>query len=322
MRTPTHTMTGNLRWTRSGTVWADWILTGLPYGLRPTKDKRKVRALHQALFRALPGESLLLGVRAGLDSAVIVHRMLDGVDLEACPDWAAECEATLDWLDRIGPGQRVFWLSVPLAPARTTDTLTGPLRAAATDLRDRLGLPRAPLPDEQLARYRAAAARVAQGIPAPFNPTPVTPAQMVWLHTHTLARGLHVDADLPPSTDQIGVKTSAALGEVLLDEGGISDLTRGTARLNPAARRYLKLTNTASVDPTPSYQSLLVVADVPDAGMLFPGSEVIGRIDESGMDTDWAMRLSVRASREVATHNQRALRNLNEQYGQRSGEIS
>ncbi|GAA4997780.1 hypothetical protein GCM10023317_28260 [Actinopolymorpha pittospori] len=32
-------MASNLRWTRSGTGWADWILTGVPYGLRPIKDK-------------------------------------------------------------------------------------------------------------------------------------------------------------------------------------------------------------------------------------------------------------------------------------------
>ena len=138
VRTPTRAMTANLRWTRSGAVWADWILTGLPYGLRPTADKRKVRALHQALFRALPGDSLLLGVRAGLDPAAIVTRMLADVDLQACPDWAAECEATLDWLDRVGPGLRLFWLSVPLAAARPSDRAMEPLRnPPMPDLSDR-----------------------------------------------------------------------------------------------------------------------------------------------------------------------------------------
>ena len=89
MRTPSRSMAANLRWTRSGSVWADWLLTGLPYGLRPTKDKHGVRALHQALFRALPGESMLLGINSGLDPAVVVSKMLDGVDLEDCPDWVA-----------------------------------------------------------------------------------------------------------------------------------------------------------------------------------------------------------------------------------------
>ena len=326
VRTPTRAMTANLRWTRSGAVWADWILTGLPYGLRPTADKRKVRALHQALFRALPGDSLLLGVRAGLDPAAIVTRMLADVDLQACPDWAAECEATLDWLDRVGPGLRLFWLSVPLAAARPSDRAMEPLRAASSDLRDRLGLPRAPIPAEEVARRLAQAARIAEGIPAPFAPAPATPAQMVWLHRHSLARGLFVDADLPAATDPLlsVVKTGAALPEAVLDEGGQSDLpARSPARLNPVNRRFLKIAGVSEpADAPASYQALTVVADVPDGGTVFPGSEVIGRIDESGLDVDWAMRLSVRSSSTVASQNARALRNLNEQYGQRAGELS
>lgn len=327
MRTPTRSMAANLRWTRSGTVWADWVLTGLPYGLRPVKDKYGVRALHQALFRALPGESLLLGISSGLDPAVVVGKMLDGVILEECPEWVAECEATLDSLDQIGPGQRVYWLSVPLEWDRPSDRALEPFKAATADLRDRLGLPRAPIPAHEVERRLAQAARIAQSIPAAFTPTPATPAQMVWLHQHALRRGLFQDLDLPDSTDPVTAallipKAGAALGEPILDEGGQSDLS-ATARVNPTNRRYLKISDTATVgDTEPSYQTLLVISDVPDGGMVFPGSEVIGRIDESGIDVDWAMRLSIRSSAAVTTQNQRALRNLNEQYGQRDGEIS
>jgi len=69
MRSPTRTMAANLRWTRSGVVWADFLLSGAAYGYRPHKEKRVVRDMHTGLFRALPGESLLLGVRAGLNPA-------------------------------------------------------------------------------------------------------------------------------------------------------------------------------------------------------------------------------------------------------------
>jgi hypothetical protein len=119
-------------------------------------------------------------------------------------------------------------------------------------------------------------------------------------------------------------KSSSALGEPLLDEGGQSDLDLKTlARWNPLTRRYLKVQDAFSTDSgTASYQSLLVVSDVPDGGMVFPGSEFIGRIDESGLDVDWAVRLHVRAPAQVASQNHRALTNLNEQYGQRGAEIS
>ena len=329
MRTPTRAMAANLRWTRSGAVWADWILTGLPYGLRPVKDKHAARALHAALLRALPGEALLLGVRSGLDPAAIVTRMLDGVDLPACPDWIAECEATLDSLDALGPGQRIFWLSVPLAPDKPSDRALEPLRAATSDLRDRLGLPRAGIPQDKVQRRLAQAARIAESIPSAFNPLPATPAQMVWLHNHATYRGLFADFDLPdsdetPPTAVLSIKTGASLAEPVLDEGGQTDLDRKTAaRFNPLTRRYLKVADAALPDDTTaSYQCLLALADVPDGGMVFPGSEIIGRIDESGIEVDWALRLSVRSSASVASQNRRALRNLNEQYGQREGELS
>jgi len=328
VRTPTRDMAANLRWTRNGTVWADWILTGLPYGLRPIKDKIVVRQLHQALIRSLPGESLLLGVRCGLDPAVIVSQMLEGVDLQSCPEWIAECNATLDTLDQIGPGQRVFWLSVPLGVDRSSDRMKEPIRAGMASLRDQLGLPRRSIPAEDIERRLMQAARVAEGIPGPFAAQPATVAQMVWLHQHSLRRGLFQDIDLPDVDDDLAEqllvpRSGAALGEPLLDEGGQTDLVGPIARLNPLKRRYLKVTDASSAgDPDASYQSMMVVASVPDNGMVFPGSEMIGRIDESGVDVDWAMRLSVRSSHSVAAANQRALRNLNEQYGQRSGEVS
>ena len=47
----------------------------------------------------------------------------------------------------------------------------------------------------------------------------------------------------------------------------------------------------------------MVLSDVPDEGMLFPGSEFLGRIDECGLEVDWAMRLTVRTSDQVAKQN-------------------
>ncbi|MGB3150231.1 MAG: hypothetical protein WBB27_06165, partial [Maribacter sp.] len=330
MRIPTRSMSANLRWTRSGAVWADWILTGVPYGLRPVKDKMTVRGLHQALFRALPGESLLLGLCSGLDPAAVVEKMLEGVDLADCPEWVAECEATLDSLDMLGPGQRIYWLSVPLGVDKVIDRVKEPARAAMTDFRDALGLPRSPISSADIARRQMQAARVAESIPGPFNPVPATPAQMVWLHQHTLRRGLFQDLDLPGADDRttdelLAPKSGAALGEPILDEGGQTDpeATKAT-RLNPAKHKYLKVVDAAAAtdDAATSYQCHLVISDVPSGGMVFPGSELIGRIDETGLDVDWAMRLTVRSSATVAHRNRKALKNLREQYDQRSGEVS
>jgi hypothetical protein len=117
MRAPDRQLAGNLRFTRTGTVWADFLLQPLPYGFRPTKDKEITRRLHQALLRALPGESLLLGISSGLDPMAVVERMVAGIDLSTHKDWALEVEATVHTLTEIQPGQRLYWLSVPLGDA-------------------------------------------------------------------------------------------------------------------------------------------------------------------------------------------------------------
>ncbi|GAB4590085.1 ATP-binding protein [Nocardia sp. IFM 10818] len=321
---PTWFVDGNLRWTRSGTVYAEWILSGVEYGYRPIEDKETARMLHKLLLRALPGESLLLGLCASLDPAAIVARMEDGIDLATHPAWAAECEATLDTLAEFRPGRRIYWLSVPLNNRRWRDRLVASGNAALISLTDLAGAPRRlPGPDE-IALRRHQADLIAAALPPYFRPTPVTPAQMGWLHLHSLQRGLQLDADLPPRRYPGSRKTSAAFAPARLDEGAISD--------RPPQPRWRapthKLTRVVKVDqpwsPTPvpaSYQAFLALADTPAGGEEFPGSEFLTLADELP-DVDWALLLTVRARDEVLRANQRALINLQDQYHQRSGELS
>lgn len=331
MLSPTRNLAGNLRWTRSGRVWADWLLSPIPYGYRPKKDKDVVRTLHRGLLRALPGESLLMGLCVGLDPSAIVERMMGGVDMADHPDWAAECAATLDTLDALGPGERVYWLSVPLGNMTVSDRLLEPVKSAFADLSDMVGFPRGGPSPEDISRRLRQARKVAEGIPSPFKPQPATVAQMVWLHLHAQQRGLALDLDLPSGADGGDVtgdlllaRSAAAMGEAILDEGGKTDLTRREQlTFNPSGRRFLKVIQPDQVEDQPaSYQSLLVLTDVPAGGMRFPGSEFLGRIDESGIDVDWATRTSMRSSEQAQAANQRALRSLNEQYSQREGELS
>lgn len=325
MKNPTHTLVDNLRFTRSGQVWADFLISGIPYGLRPLKEKQDVRDLHQALVRALPGESLWLSVVTGTEPSRLVERMLADVDRDRHPDWLAECEATLESLEHLSPGQRVHWLSIPLGggPNEVVRRMVG---AGFDKVKEAIALPRTYPTREEVDRYRTQAMRAVESVPAPFNIRPATPAQMVWLHLHTLDRGLYADWEMPQGTTDdvtpalIATKSLSALPEPYLDEGARTDLVKGQA-FNPFARRVLKVRNPAvgSTGEEASYQALMVVADVPDGGMVFPGAEMLGKLDESGLDVDWAMRLTVRAGRDVLLDNARALRNLNDQFEQRSG---
>lgn len=327
---PTRKMAGNLRWTRSGTVWADWLLRPIPYGLRPAKEKNFARDMHAALFRALPGESLLLGLVSGQDPAAVVERMIDGVDLEEAPEWKVEAEATLYSLDEIGPSERLYWLSVPLGVDKSSDRGLEPLKAKQADLFDWIGLPLPATSSADVERRLRQASLIAELIPDPFQPKPVTPAQMIWLHGHQLQRGLHLDMDLPASTDTGHERPGSALGSFLLDEGGMTDLAEGESKAQQRVthrqgfhkRRYLKVTP-ADVDDAPaSYQALSVISDSPSEGFVFPGGELLGRLDQSTLPVEWALRLTTRTSSEVAVSNTRALRNLNDQYQQQDGTTS
>ena len=169
MRSPARNIAGHLMWTRTGSVWAIWRLQPLAYGYRPAKDKTEARAFHQALIRALPGESLLLGVCAAMDPAAVVEKMIKNVDLHNCPDWAAECEATLDTLDSIGIGQRVYWVAKPLSDSNSHAALLDSGSAAFADFKDFLGLPRAGVSPKEVTRRVEQARKIADGIPAVFR---------------------------------------------------------------------------------------------------------------------------------------------------------
>ncbi len=331
MRHPDRHLIGNLRFTRNGSVWADFRLQPLAYGLRSDKEKWTVRHYHQALLRALPGESLLLGVTVESEPLEIVERMVAGIDLEAHPDWGSEVDATLDVLADYNLGDRVFWLSVPLSD-KGTGLWQRWKTSAIADVRDTLALPRQGVPFEEVQRRIEQSDKIQSLIPAAFQARPVTPAEQVWLHAHAARRGLPTDPDQPNPVNQgmqlteelMNPRPGSSLPSMMLDEGGQTDLSRKElAGWNPTDRKYVKVGASTGSATATSYQALLVLADTPAQGMSFPGNaEYLTYADHVGYDVDWAIRFHTIASDEVMAKNQRALRNLSEQYHQRDGELS
>ncbi|MEV6774369.1 ATP-binding protein [Nocardia sp. NPDC051030] len=328
---PTLAVAGNLRWTRSGTVYADYVLTGVEYGFRPVEDKTIARTMHKMLLRALPGESMLLGLCASLSPEAVVERMRAGVNLSLSPAWTAECEATLASLHEFRPGARIYWLSIPLANTGWKGWLRAAGSAATVSLTDTLGLPRPRISDEEIAERAAQAQMIVSDLPGYFRPVPATAAQMVWLHQHALQRGLSLDPDLPTTTDieATARKSGAAFTAARLDEGAQNDVIDAAARgqrvrRRPSMERVLKVDQPWADEESPaSYQSFMVLSDAPAGGMTFPGAEYLTLADHlPGVDVDWALLLHQRSREEVAKRNKRALVNLNDQFFQREGELS
>lgn len=332
MRMPATAMTKNLMWTRSGVIWATWRLQPARIGDRQViypyateKEQRAVKAHHQALYQALRGEALLLGLCAEIDPVEIVQRMLDGVDISEASEWAEEAELTLDALEQIPLGKRAFWLSVPLATTSLKDRFGTVLYAAEGSLRDVFALPRRMPHEQAIEAALTAAKQIENKIPGVFKPTPATPAEQVWIAVHCMQRGLM--ADTTPTPPSPGETPSVRIGDrerseftlpasiptPTFDEGGQSDVSKG-ARFLPFRRRYLKVTTDLSDEP--SYQVMQRLAATPKGGWHSPGVEWMSFTDLLPIDVDWAQRLTVSPAADVKRRNKRAETSLKDQYDQ------
>jgi len=159
--------------------------------------------------------------------------------------------------------------------------------------------------------------------------TPQAPQAQVEDNATTDQASTSRDEGLISTAGSASLRAGGALGEPLMDEGALSDVPeegwrRGwrqrLRQLRPGERRVLKVID-ADRDAA-SYQSMLVLAGTPDGGSLFPGSEWLGHIENAGVPVDWAVRMRNNAREAVLGRNRRAVTRLNEQFEQRSGEVT
>lgn len=286
---PTLAVTGNLRWTRSGVVYAEWLLTARPGGYQSGGDKRGVAASHRHLFNDL-GRTTFSSVVAPIDTAVIAARITKpGYPYR--PEYLQEVSAQLDAIDARQPPERINWLSVPLCAPASTGHLDDDFEPTAADR----------------ARFQALAAAVERKIPGIFDPRPATPAQMHWMWTHAHVRGV-APTPFPHSTAPKLIRRAYGF--------------RCAGALE-MAKDAVKVTLTES-DIPPSYQTFLVAEDFPTAlpwpgvaDQLFP---LLNHFDTLGID--YTLRTRTRPRPEALAANARALRQLSEQVDERDGEVS
>lgn len=326
-RMPIVSMTRNLLWTRSGVIWAIWRLQGVQTRYEAQKVQAAARSAHHALFQSLTGEALLMGLCAHTDPAVVAERMLAGVDVPSCPEWAEEVLLTMDSLEEMPVGDRVFWLAVPLKAGGPLGHAKAAYRAAESDLRELLAFKRRLPSEAEVEDAVLAARRVEQALPPVFRPTPATAAEVIWMIGHMQHRGLALDATTPlpntagvPSEGRDPVMPASAFVEPLLDEGGQSDLGAkiDPRRLNPFSRRYLKVSSPSHEGA--SYQQLLAMTAGPKGGWQVPGTEFLAIADDFDFSVDWAVRMSISAGQTVRRRNKNAENTLKEQMTQQNVE--
>ncbi|MGO3314378.1 MAG: hypothetical protein ACTIMA_11440, partial [Brachybacterium tyrofermentans] len=306
-------------WTRQGTCWAIWQLEGMSYGMRPVKEKAAARAAHQAMFRVLTGESMLLSVVVAQDPVSIVQRMIEDVDLEEREAWAEEAEARLDDLEGTQAGDRLYFLCVPL-PNSGIRKLTVPAKAATQNVKAHLGLPHYGVTQQEITYRMGQASRVEAMIPKTFSSRRSSVAQQVWLDYHLQYRG--IDATAFTHEDFESLVPARHIGEPVIDEGGKSDEQTKASKLNPFAHRYVKIGDEEMfAQDMASYQSRFALTGLPAGGLAWPGSEILGDIDSYVPGADWVLRMRSRSSDAAKRANRTAMARINDQLDQRANEV-
>jgi len=331
IRIPAANFTGHLMWTRSGVTWATWRLHGLPDGISTTEIKNMIRGEHQALFQDLRGEALLTGLCATSDPVAVVDKMLEGIDIRQTPSWGEECALTLDELSEVALGERVFFLSVPLAAGSWFARISSMLRAGLDVAREWVSIPRSRPSFEQIQTALASATAIEKIIPASFEPRRATVAEQVWAAIHSQHRGLSIDGPAPEgaAAQEIGevpaTRLPTAMPNPWLDEGGQSDFATSWRswfrKFFPFTRRYLKVMSPHSEEP--SYQVVQALVGAPKDGWSMNDVPFVSRVDQyPGLDVDWAIRFTVTPAAAVRRKLKRAEEQLQEQVEQNTSRLS
>ncbi|MCC3326394.1 ATP-binding protein [Nocardia abscessus] len=312
---PTAAIRGNLQFTHSGLVTATYFINPLGYGLRKASDKHDVKLAHHALITNLPNGSLLLGIQAQLNTLDVLTKMVEGVDLDDCEDYADEVVASYERVRAIMPQTRIFLLSIPVGASNSSISSLSRVWRGSTATIDATAISRA-----ELDQYDEKANEILSRVGSDFDPVPVPAALFQWLWEHYLSRGAASDPVAPTRAGALDDATAAVFRSAALDEGAQADSNR---RIRPSFVPVIKIVQ-PDYEYMPSYQAMLTPHSFPYAGMTFPGgSEFLNVLEGLGdVTVDWGMRISTKPADQVLKNNELNLRRLGEQMDQRDQEVS
>ncbi|MFI0742368.1 ATP-binding protein [Streptomyces sp. NPDC021100] len=317
MRLPIRHVSNNIVFTTHGTCWAVWRVAATNYSHAPSAAKRRRLKALEALVKSLTGEPMLLSLCPQVDPVAVVRAMVADVDLQRSPRYEQLGHAVLDQLEEMELTGRTDWLAVPLPALSHKDALLGAFRSAKAEVALQLGLMPAPVTAAEVAQRTEQAARMQAQWPSGVSMRPATEAEILWIYGHSARRGL-AEPFLPDGTEapvRGRGRTVAALGEVLLAEGGTDFGQRRTAPGNPFARRYVQV----SSEWGDSYQALLALSEMPEAFAL-PGAAYLQQLDDLAYPVDWSARLVITPGAKAEAKSRKRARHLKAQAAEYEGD--
>lgn len=318
---------GNLRFTSRG-VYADYLVSGLPFIFTAADWQDRVAAAHAELLRTLPSGAMLSGLTTPVAARNITRRMLyahpdvqsrNGSEVPpstaGANAWIAHCRLWETAVARTGARRRVHWLSLPLdyGPAgrttagawrRTVDTVAG---------RDHDGA-------ETIASYRALADAMVGALPPALFVKPASAEQIWWHWNYTASRGVwphplptgpyHPDARLPGSV----------FTPVWLDPSAAALRGRCWRAARTDTEVYLRAYRRAEDGVPDSYQALVGLESFPDTGIAWPRATVFKVLDDlTTPDTtlDWTIHVTFDTAEAAVSVAHHVITNIKDQARQR-----
>ena len=321
---------GNLRFTAAG-VYADYLLSGLPFVFADRQAQELVADVHAELWRQLPSGAMLSGLTTPVSTRAVTRRMLlahpdiaenaSGADVPvSAARWVDHCRL---WAPRIEAAQarrRIYWLSLPLDYGRWGATAAGSWRRRADRVagRDR---------DSALSvqAYRELAGQMVAALSPALVVIPASAEQIWWHWNYTASRGVWPHPLPAGEFDPDARLPGSAFTPVWLDPSGAE--LRG--RRWRAARRpeevYVRTYREPGEGVAEAFQGFAGVARFPDSGLRWPYATLFKVLDDlSGpaVTLDWTMHLRFDSAEAAVAAAHSVILNIADQARQRARHAS
>ena len=309
MRLPARAVAGNRLWTHDGAVWAVWRVELPSYPFLSDDAKLSLHGRVRSALTTLPRHAQLIGVHRRVGPQELGEAFTRGVRPDRLARWRDAAGPDARALLERGPVERRVYLA-----ARIVDPHGRTLvESAMAIVGDVLGIdgPGPSRIDDRTSHRRAE--ELGTRLSRTLRVQPAHPAELRWLYQRAFLRGV---ADPPPplpgpAADHGPRPLTGSLGDAVLHEGGTAqDPGRGRHR------RYLRVDNEQGT----SFQSTLVISEMPPAFAYPGGGEWFAVADLAPFPVDWVARLDAVPNAAAQTRARRQQRQLTAQVAEYDGE--
>jgi hypothetical protein len=314
---------GNLRITRAG-VYADYLLSGLPFIFLSEEWQAMVAAEHAELWRALPSGAAISGLSVPVPARGIVRKMLfTHPDLRADRDaiaaaagaWVRHCRAWEPTLTRHHPRRRIYWLSLPLDYALGAQTASSRWRHLVE-----VAMGRDKDSESSLAHYREVAAEMAASLPGAFFAKPASAEQIWWHWNYTASRGVWQHPLPQQPYDPHAILPESAFTPVYFDESAARLRGRRWRAARADSDVFVRTYRDRIDGVGDSYQALIPLDSFPDTGIAWPRATIFKVLDDltrPGITLDWTINTTFTSAESAVALAQNVMTNICDQYRQR-----